>query len=97
MAWYHRIANMLGATRHSHDLDREMAFHLRERTEQMREAGMSDSDAAAEARRRFGNRTVQKERTHDADIFTWVESAVADVRYAVRALVASPGFALVAI
>ncbi|HET7632375.1 MAG TPA: ABC transporter permease [Gemmatimonadaceae bacterium] len=97
MAWYSRLVNMIRSTRHSHDLDREMEFHLHERADDLRAAGMADADAAAEARRRFGNRTAQKERAHDADIFTWLESLASDVRYALRALVASPGFALVAI
>ena len=97
MAWYHRIANMLRPNRHSHDLDREMEFHLSERADELRAEGLSDDEAAREARRRFGNRTVQKERAHDADVLGWLESVFADVRYALRALVASPGFALVAI
>ncbi len=97
MAWYNRIANMLRSNRHSAELDREMEFHLHERAEELRAAGMGDEEAAREARRRFGNRTVQKERSHDAGVFTWVESVVGDVRYAVRALLHSPGFALVAI
>ena len=59
--------------------------------------GMSEDDARREARRRFGNPGVQKERTRDADVMTWLESVGADVRYAVRALRASPGFALVTI
>ncbi|MDE3152951.1 MAG: ABC transporter permease [Gemmatimonadota bacterium] len=97
MAWYHRLFNTIRSDRHARDLEREVSFHLRERTEELRDAGMTDADAAAEARRRFGNRTVQQERSHDAGVVTWLESALADVRYAVRSLVASPGFALVAI
>ena len=91
MAWYNRLLNMVTANRHSTELDREMEFHLHERAEELRAAGLPDAEAAAEARRRFGNRTAQKERSHDAGVFTWVESVVGDVRYAVRALVASPG------
>ena len=97
MAWYNRIANLLRSSRHSHDLERELEFHLRERTDELRATGLGDDEAAQEARRRFGNRTVQKERAHDADVFAWLESVVGDVRYALRALLHSPGFALVAI
>ncbi len=97
MSWTNRILNLLRPDRHARDLDRELAFHLDERADELRGAGLSEADAASEARRRFGNRTAQKERTHDADVFVWLESAVADVRYALRALLASPGFALVAI
>ncbi len=97
MAWYHRIANIFRSNRHSAELEREIEFHLRERADELRATGLGDDEAAAEARRRFGNRTVQKERARDADVFNWLESVLADGRYALRALVASPGFALVAI
>ncbi|HEX8726937.1 MAG TPA: ABC transporter permease, partial [Gemmatimonadaceae bacterium] len=97
MAWYHRLFNTIRPERHARDLEREMSFHLRERTDDLRDGGMTDADAAAEARRRFGNRTAQQERSHDVGVLTWLESALADVRYAVRSLIASPGFALVAI
>ena len=81
----------------SADIEREMAFHMAERADDLVARGMSEADARREARRRFGNPSVQKERTRDADVLTWLESLGADVRYAVRALRASPGFALVAI
>ena len=97
MSWYHRFINVLRSTRVSADIDREMAFHIAERADDLMARGMSEADARREARRQFGNRTVQKERTRDADVMTWLESLAADVRYALRALRASPGFALVTI
>ncbi|HET7584726.1 MAG TPA: ABC transporter permease [Gemmatimonadaceae bacterium] len=97
MAWYHRVRNVLRAGHHSRELDREIAFHVEARAEELRAAGMTADDALREAERRFGNRTVQKERTHDADVVAWLESLLADVRYAARRLAASPGVALVAI
>ena len=72
-------------------------FHMAERADELMAAGMSAADARREARRRFGNPTLQKERTRDADLLTWLESLGADMRYALRALRASPGFALVTI
>ena len=95
--WYHRLLNALRPDRLSRDLDREMAFHLAERADQLRDTGLGTAEAAREARRRFGNPTAQKERTHDVDALVWLESLGADVRYALRALRASPGFAAVAI
>ena len=97
MAWYNRLLNIVRAGRLSRDIDREMAFHLAERADELVRGGMDAGSAAREARRRFGNRAIQKERTHDTDVIVWMESAAADVRYALRALRASPGFALVTI
>ncbi len=58
---------------------------------------MTREDAEREARRRFGNRTYQKESTRDRDLFDWLDSVIGDVRYALRSLGATPAFTLVAI
>ena len=97
MAWYHRLRNTMRSERLSGELDRELEFHLAERADELVAAGMSEAEARREARLRFGNPTVQKERTRDRDILPWLESLMADVRYALRSLRASPGFAAVAI
>jgi putative ABC transport system permease protein len=97
MAWYHRLKNVLRADHLSRDLDREMAFHLAERADELRERGLSAEEAAREAGRRFGNPVLQKERMHDVDVLTWLESLLADIRYAVRGLAARPGFVVVAV
>jgi predicted permease len=92
-----RIWNALRGNRLSSELDREMAFHLAEREDDLVSSGMSPKLAAREARRRFGNYGSLKERTRDVDVATWLDTLAADVRYALRALRASPGFATVAI
>lgn len=40
----------------------------------------------------FGSPTAAKERPRDAAPFGWLASTLVDIRYATRALVASPGF-----
>jgi predicted permease len=97
MAWYHRFTNLLRQDRHSRELDREMGFHLAERVDELIATGMPEGEARREARRRFGNRGVMKERTRDVDILTWLDALLADMRQATRALRANPGFALVAV
>jgi len=97
MGWYRRFINVLRPERLSGDIRREMEFHMAERADDLMAAGMTEPDARREARRRFGNPSVQRERTRDTDMLTWLESLGADVRYALRALRASPAFAIVAI
>ena len=97
MAWYRRLTNLLRSDRHSRDLDREMGFHLAERVDELIAAGMPEAEARREARRRFGNRGVMKERTRDADILAWLDALLADLRQAARALRSNPGFAFVAV
>ena len=97
MGLFQRVANLLRSNRLSRDIDREMAFHMAERTDDLVASGMNEGDARREARRRFGNPSFQKEETRDVDVATWLESLAADVRYAFRALRASPVFALVTI
>ena len=97
MAWYHRLRNTMRSEGLSGELDRELEFHLAERIDELVASGMTEEEARREARLRFGNPTVQKERARDRDVLPWLESLVADVRYALRSLRASPGFAVVAI
>jgi predicted permease len=97
MSFIRRLLNVMRPNTVARDIDREIAHHLAEKQEMLEQNGMSAAVAAAEARRRFGNTTSRKEDARDIDIMTWIESAIADVRYALRALMRSPAFALVAI
>src|SRR3954467_14304516 len=97
MSWIRRLANLVRSNRHARDLDRELAFHLQERADDLVAAGMKPERARLEARRRFGNYGVQKENTRDADVLQWLDSVVDDARYAARIPRNRPAFALVAI
>lgn len=97
MAWYHRVLNIFSSNRISREIDREMAFHIAERSDALMASGMSEDEARLLARRQFGNPTALGERARGADIFEWLQSVVGDVRYALRALAKSPAFTVVAI
>src|ERR1700758_5114087 len=74
------------------DLSEEVRLHLEERAEQLMREGISPEDAAREARRAFGNRTLLEERSREVWQWPTLESIWADVRFALRQLRKSPGF-----
>ncbi|MEO7359933.1 MAG: ABC transporter permease, partial [Gemmatimonadaceae bacterium] len=97
MAWYSRAVNLLRPDRVSRDIDREMSFHVAERADDLINAGMSPADAAREAQRRLGHRSTLHETIRDADMLTWLEAFISDMKQASRVLRASPGFTVVAV
>src|SRR5579871_5302823 len=97
MAWYRQIWNVLRPGRTQRNLERELSFHVRERADELQAAGMSEDEAVRDARRLFGNYTSQVERTREMDINGWLDSALRNLRLAVRALVKTPAFTTVVI
>jgi putative ABC transport system permease protein len=74
------------------DLERELAFHVAERADDLRATGLNSNDALLQARRRFGNYSSQVERTRDMDIHGSIEAAIRNVRQSARALRKTPAF-----
>ena len=97
MSFLRRIMNLGRSEALSTDINRELSFHMREYVEELTGRGMSEADAIAAARRRFGNPTSLAEQTRDQNIVAWLDSVIADVRYGFRALLRSPVFTTVAI
>ena len=79
------------------DLSEEIRLHIEERAEQLVREGISPEEAARRARVSFGNRTLMEERSREVWQFPTLESIGADVRFAMRQLRRSPGFAATAI
>ncbi|MDX2149817.1 MAG: ADOP family duplicated permease [Bryobacteraceae bacterium] len=90
-----RLHNLLRGARHTGELDEELAFHIDMRTEDNLRAGMTAADARREAELAFGNRTLLRERTRDFDVPGGLDALLQNLRYAFRALRASPVTTLV--
>jgi len=79
------------------DFASEIETHIALEAERLREGGMSAEDALAAARRTFGNDTLARERFHESRRSMWWDDVRRDLRYGLRALRKSPGYAAVAI
>ncbi len=92
-----RIANLFRRPRLEREIEAEMLAHIEMRVADNLAAGMSREEARRDALVRFGNRLATKERTAAQDAALGLESVARDLRYALRQLGRSPGFAATAI
>ena len=79
------------------DLDGDIRDHIRRETEENIGRGMTPDDAAAAARRAFGNVTLTREAVRAIWIPVWWDQSLQDVRYALRLWRRAPAFSFVVV
>jgi putative ABC transport system permease protein len=94
MAIFRRIGNLMHRAHVDREIDAELQAHIDMRTDENVARGMSREAARRDALLRFGNQTATREHMAAADAVLGVESFWADVRYAWRQIVKSPGFSI---
>ena len=79
------------------DFRREIEAHLSIEADRLTTEGMTPDEARHASRRSFGNITRVAERFYESRRALWFDELRQDVRYAVRGLWRSPGFAAAAV
>ena len=92
-----RLGSIFGRARQERELDAELAYHLDMQTEQFVRQGLPRDEARREALRLFGPIDTVKDDVRDKWLSRFVEVAGQDIRYGIRGLRRTPGFACVII
>ena len=88
---------MFRRKRSAEDFAEEIKAHLELEADALRHEGLSDREARRKARSEFGNVGAARERFYMKDRWVGLDRLLRDVRFALRSLWKSPGFAATAI
>ena len=100
MSWRRQIAKLrclFGRRHRATELGDEIRAHIEMEQQENLEAGMSPEEAHYAALRRFGNVTLAQERSREMWGWDSIETLLQDLRYGLRQLRRSPGFAVVSL
>ena len=95
--WTFRLRAFFGRRSLEQQIDGEFAFHVQMQAEKLESEGWSAEAAVAEARRRFGSETRERQRARDSWGVTAGFDLISDGRHALRQMRRRPGFTALAI
>jgi predicted permease len=85
---------MFKRKRSGEDFAEEIKAHLELEADELKREGLAEEEARRRARVEFGNVRVAQERFYARGRWMWVEKLWRDVRFGLRSMRQSPGFAL---
>jgi predicted permease len=90
-----RARSMFGSRSAESRMEEEFRFHVEMETKRLAEReGLSPGEARRRALTTFGGLDTHREAMRDGRGARWLDDTIADVRYALRGMRRSPGFAL---
>ena len=92
-----KLLGFLRGRQHDSEFDEEMQEHLHRLAERFVARGMPEEEAAAAARRQFGNLTLLQEDRRELQTFLFFEALWRDLRFSLRTILKSPGFTATAV
>jgi putative ABC transport system permease protein len=95
--WIHRLWGSLHRNLREVEMEEELRRHLELASEDLQSRGSPPGAARRSARIEYGGLTQAMELMRDQRGLPWVDDFVCDVRYGLRALRRSPGFAALAV
>jgi len=92
-----RIATLFQGSEVNAEIEEELRSHIQHCADDLESSGLGRAEAERRARIEFGGREKYKEECHEALGGNFIETAIQDVRFSLRGLRKSPGFAMAAV